>query len=121
MVMRFRSKCMLPAVLLLLCLGACVGHQVEDAKSNYLLARMEYNDLLTEYLDLKAQQSPEVRAEWKTTVDPKFKAVGAALKAWKGALEAVDGDPVAAEKTFLAALGEVKTLPELKPIVKEEK
>ena len=48
-------------------------------------ARMEYNDLLEEYLDLKAQQSPEVRAEWKTTVDPKFKVVGAALKAWKGA------------------------------------
>jgi hypothetical protein len=81
---------------------------------------MEYNDLLTEYLDLKAQQTPTVRAEWKRTIDPKFRAVGAALTTWKGAIEAVDGDPVTAEKTFMAALGDVKALPELQPIAKED-
>jgi hypothetical protein len=77
-------------VLLLAVLAACTGPQIQDAKSKYLLARMEYNDLLEEYLDLKAKQSPEVRAEWKRTVDPKCKAVGEALNAWGKAVKAAE-------------------------------
>ena len=110
----------LAVVLLLAVLAACTGPQIQDVKQKYLLARMEYNDLLEEHLDLKAQQTPTVKADWKRTIDPKFKAVEAALTTWDGALEAVDGDPVTAEKTFMAALGDVKALQELQPIVKED-
>jgi hypothetical protein len=111
---------MLLLLALALLLSACAGPQIEDVKQKYLLARMEYNDILTEYLDLKAIQTAPVRAEWKAKVDPKFKALGVALDAWKGALEAADGDAVSAERTFMTALAEVKAMTVLESIFKEE-
>ena len=52
----------LAVVLLLAVLAACTGPRIQDVKQKYLLARMEYNDLLEEHLDLKAQQTPTVKA-----------------------------------------------------------
>jgi len=92
----------------LLLTAGCGLSQIKDQEDKYLLARMEYNDLLTEYLALYNEQDPATQLDWKINIDPKWKAVRAALATWKGALKAEEGDPVSAEREWLVAIADVK-------------
>lgn len=133
---------MAPALLLLLALviQGCGGQgtirpgtsPLQDQKDKYLLARMEYNDLLTEYLYLYELQDPGTKLDWKIKVDAKWRAVSKSLTAWKSSIEAIDamvasgeGDPdaemfaaFAAEKAVLDAMIALQAV--LEPILPQE-
>jgi hypothetical protein len=69
------------------CAGG-LGQTLKESEDEYLLARMEYNDILSEYLELYEQQDEMTQMVWKETIDPKFKPVSTALTAWGKAIKA---------------------------------
>lgn len=69
-------------------------------KKAYMAARKEFALTLEKYNDYYDKASAEQQSRWKENIDPVFKQVDTALKAWKLAIDN-NWDPAAQEQKYL--------------------
>lgn len=97
-----RRLTVLLAVVLLLTFG-CAGSQFPSSpRGSYAAALTFYNNTIQAYYNVLILQPPEVRAEWKAKINPKFNMAGDALALWGSVVGTPDGE--AKEVVYLRLL-----------------